>query len=348
MILAFVLLLLKYEQSKRTYSNFSIVFLAAMILVFFAGIRSKSIGVDTGNYIRYFLRFDLNQPLISSEGRGDYGFDLLQRLAKHISEEYWSLLFVIAAFAVYFTFKTLRSLSLNLSLSVFLYITLGTYLFFFNGARQGIAAAIYGVALIQILNRKFYKYILWVFVASLFHKTVLMMLPFYFVLRMKFSMKKMVLFSVISVLALLYISSILSLFDDFTEDRYGVYENRGAQGGYLLTFFYVFSASVLIYFRKFINEASRTLYDKYLYLTVFGALVYLVVTLTGKDVNFLRLSLYFSFGNMLIWPIVFEQVKFFKIPGIRLLFFLVHLVFYFIFLSKMRGYVPYTFNPSII
>ncbi len=334
-------------QNNRTYSNFSIV-LAAMILVFFAGIRSQNIGVDTGNYVRFFQLFDLNQPLISSEGRGDYGFDFLQRFAKHISEEYWSLLFVIAAFAVYFTIKTLRSLSLNLSLSVFLYITLGTYLFFFNGARQGIAAAIYGVALVQIINRKFYTYILWVFIASLFHKTVLMMLPFYFILSMRFSMKRMFLFSVISFLALLYISSILSVFDDYTEERYGVYEDRGAQGGYLLTFFYVFSASILVYFRKFIKEGRRTLYDKYLYLTVFGALVYIVVTLTGKDVNFLRLALYFSFGNMLIWPMVFVHVKFFKITGIRILFFLVHLVFYFIFLSKMRGYVPYTLNPSII
>ncbi len=348
-VLVFVMLLLFMASNNRfNRPNKFPYYLSGFVLVLLATVRSNKVGTDSGNYTRMFIKSGYNtESIFTRDTSIEIGYLFLEKLALIISKDYWSLFFVIATLSVLATYYAIYKLSGNIKLSVFIYISLATFLFFFNGARQAIAASVIGVAIYYLMKEKIMGYVICVIIASLFHKTALIMLPFYFLLRFKFSIRNMILFSAGSFLALYYFSTIISLFDSGAIERYSVYENRNATGGYALTFFFFVVSFILIFLRRKILKSKLKEYDVYLNMCVFSSLIYLVVTFTGSDVNFLRLSLFFSMGYILIWPIVFKSVPIFKTSIFRAVFVIIHLLFYYVYLIKMSGLNPYIFNDIL-
>jgi transmembrane protein EpsG len=345
-IILFLVLLLLSFVSKRNLNL--LIFLSASILILFASFRSFNVGTDTQNYITNFENLKYIAKSINDVQTSlEYGYLALERLAYYFSQEYWILLFFIALVSVGFSLYVIKKMSTNIRLSVFLYISLGFYLFLFNGARQSIAAAIFGVSYYYLVKRKLIFFVLWVIIASLFHKTVLIMLPFYFILNNNFTIKKMFYFSILSFIALTFLSKFILIFDDSTTNRYSAYEGRDAQGGLLLTVFFVILSIILINFKKNIKLENINNYNIFLNTCVFSSIIYLVVSVSGSDVNFTRMSLYFSFGYLLIWPLIFRDVKMFNQIATKFIFISIHLVFYGIYLSKMSNLVPFEWNPNL-
>ena len=322
------------------------LFVGSLILVLFAGFRSSSVGTDTNNYVGIFKSINRSN-LTGMDTSLEYLFIILNKVAYFFSEDYISLLICIAIITVYFNIKVIARLSINLWLSVFIYITLGCYVFFFNGARQAIAVAIIGMAILQIYNRNLKKYIFWVFIATLFHKTALVMLPLYFLNFNKFSIKKSVAIGFMFTAIIVSMSLLLSLASSDISDRYSAYEGRGASGAYILTFFYIVNTIFLVYLKKRISTLHIKKYIFFLNLCVIHTIIYVVVQLLGVDINILRLASYFQLGFVLIYPIVFKDVGMFKELTPRLFFLGVHILFYYIYLERMSSLVPYTFNPIL-
>ena len=322
------------------------LFLGSLILVVFAGFRASSVGTDTNNYVGIFKSVNRSN-LTGMDSSLEYLFVILNKTAYFFYEDYISLLISIAIITIYFNIRVISKLSVNLGLSVFIYITLGGYVFFFNGARQAIAVAVFSMAILQIYNKNLKRYIFWVFIATLFHKTAMVMLPLYFLNLNKFSLKKSVAIGFIFTVSILFMSTLLSLASDNVIARYSVYEDRGASGAYILTFFYIINTIFLIYLKKKISILHLKEYDFFLNLCVVHTIIYIAVQVTGGDINLIRLASYFQLGFILIYPIVFKEIKMLKELGPRLLFFGVHIFFYFIYLGKMSSLVPYTFNPIL-
>lgn len=355
MIIYFIVLLLVMsllsmrKSSGNTRQSFTITeFIAAVILVLFAGLRASSVGTDTNNYVGIFENLRYGNSFDSNGSTIETGYNVIQNIAFLISSEYYALLLLIATIGVFFSFKSFQLLSLDFKVSVFLFVTLASYLFIFNGARQGLAACIYGIAYYYLVNKKLWFYIVWVYVAFMFHKTSLIMLPFYYILHWNLSIKKMLLFVLISVIALLYLSSFLNFFEDNVQSRYAVYETRGAQGGVSLGIFFVALSFYLVSLKKKISIKNQFRYNIYLNTCVFSSLIYFIVIATGRDVNFIRLSLYFMIGYFLIWPIIFKDIKLFQNSFGKVLFYSVHLLFFAIYLSKMSNLTPYLFNANLL
>lgn len=346
-ILFVVLILVFASNNVGAYPTFETVifYSSAIILVLFAGFRANVVGTDTNNYISMFIaKSNQEQSIFEIEGNIEIGYLFLQQVAYFVSTKYWSILTLIALISVIPTYYVVRELTQNVIISIFIYVTLGIYLLFFNAGRQGISVAISTVGLLYILDRSLVKYLICIFIASLFHKTALIMIPFYFIIILPFSTKRVLLFLVIGFLAFYFLSTILSSISPDVESRYGVYEDRGATGGFLLAAFFIIVALLFIGFRNEISKENIYLYDVYLNLAIFTGIIYLVVILTGSDVNFIRITNYFAIGYALIWPIIFEDVRFFKSNGVKFGFILVHLLFFAVYLSKMSNLVPYEIN----
>ena len=342
-LLAFTMLLL-FIPSDKSRTNNSRIYLVSIILILFAGLRNQTVGTDSGNYVYFFEREVGNY---FSSLNLETGFLTLETLAATISTSYWSLFTLIAIVSVMSYVYSIKKLSQNISLSFFIYITLAAYIFFFNGARQGLAASIFTIALVFLIKRKFLWFLIWVCVASLFHRTVLIMLPFYYILQFKYSTFRMVLFAVLSFVGLTFLSFFLSFLDEGQGDKYSAYVDRGASGGSLLGLFFFFIAIVLIYFRKIIPIQAQKTYDIYLNLCVFNALIYVVVIAIGVDVNFLRFSQYFLVGYVMIWPIIFKYAPIAKYSLFKVAFYMLHLGFYAIYLLKMSDMIPFVFNTEL-
>jgi len=345
----FVMSLIFIANRNKNNVVFKItVSLAFLLMVMVAGLRSSFVGTDTNQYVGNFSseRVVKYNP-IENPSRTEIGYLLIEKVARTLSDNYWVLLTLIAVIVVFFNLKAIIKLSANYTTSIFVFLTLGVYLFFFNGARQGIAASIYAVSIIYLIKGNLKKYVLWVLFAALFHKTVLITLPAYFLIRTKYSLKKI---TGSLVLSLVLISSwvfLIKLFPGFLSDHYLAYIDRGATGGYLLTFFYFTMALFFIVIRKRISAKDKNLYDVYLNLTLFHTLIYVVIFISGEDISMLRLAHYFSFGFVLIWPIIFRNVNLFKSIFPRFVFVAVHLLFFYIYLSKMSSLVPYHLNPYL-
>jgi hypothetical protein len=322
--------------------------LAFLLMVMVAGLRSQFVGTDTGQYVRSFQsdRVVKYNP-IENPSRTEIGYLFIEKTARTLSDNYWVLLTLIAAIVVFFNLKVIIKLSANYTTSIFVFLTLGVYLFFFNGARQGIAASIFGISIIYLLKGDFIKYVLWVLFAALFHKTVLIALPAYFLIRSKYSLKKIILSLVLSLVLISSWVYLIKLFPGFLSDHYLAYIDRGATGGYLLTFFYFVMSLFFIVIRKHISTKDKSLYDVYLNLTLFHTLIYVVIFISGEDISMLRLAHYFSFGFVLIWPIIFRNLKLFNNLFPRFLFVAIHLLFFYIYISKMSSLAPYYFNPYL-
>jgi transmembrane protein EpsG len=334
----------KYKKDGFTY-NLNL-FVGSLILVLFAGFRASSVGTDTNNYVGIFKSVNRSN-LTAMDTSLEYLFIILNKIAYFFFENHISLLISIAIITIYFNIRVITKLSVNLWLSVFLYITLGGYVFFFNGARQGIAVAIFGMAILQIYDKNFKRYIFWVFIAVLFHRTAIVMLPLYFLNFNKFSLKKSVAIGFLFTALIMSMSMLLNLASDDVIARYSAYKTRGASGAYILTLFYVINTIFLIYFKNRISILYLKEYNFFLNLCVVHTLVYLAVQFTGVDINLIRLASYFQLGFILIYPIIFKEVKMFKELLPRLLFLGVHIFFYYVYLLRMSSLVPYTFNPIL-
>lgn len=350
MIIYFILLalimLLLYTPVKNIGAKSSDlgIYISVILLALFAGLRNRSVGTDTNNYVYYFQN---RVGGIFATSSIEKGFLFLESFARIVSTTYWSFLTIIALVCIISYTYLIKKVSSNISVSFFLYLTLGSYLFFFNGARQGIAASVFAVALVFLMKRNLKWYLFWVLMASLFHRTVLIMLPFYFILQFKYSTFRMVLFAILSFIALSFLSFFVSFFDEDVASRYGDYIDRGASGGFLLALFFFIISITLIYFRSRIPIEIQKRYDIYLNLCVFNSLIYLVVIVMGVDVNFLRFSTYFLSGYILIWPILFKYTSLGKDKVFKYVFFITHLGFYTVYLAKMSGMVPYMLNLEL-
>lgn len=342
-LLALIMLLLS-NGSNKMRPNTGRINAVIIMMILFAGFRNQSVGTDTPNYVFFFIREAGNY---FKSVNLELGFLTLETLASTISMQYWSLLLLIAIVSVIPYGYSIRKLSINYPLSFFIYITLAAYIFFFNGARQGMAAAIFTIALVFLMQRRLYWFVFWVLVASTFHRTIFIMLPFYFILRFEYSTLRMILFAVGSTIALTFLTFFLSFLDEGQQDKYADYVDRGATGGYLLGLFFFVISIALIYFRTTVPKEVHRTYDVYLNLCVFNSLIYLVVIAAGADVNFLRFSQYFLIGYVMIWPIIFKYTPAAKDAVFRYVFYLLHLGFYAVYLSKMSNMIPYVLNLEL-
>ena len=92
----------------------------------------------------------------------------------------WSLFLTMAAMTYFFMYAFIyKNNSVN-RFAVTLLLTLCTYSFICNGVRQGLAIAIFLFATRFIIERNIYFYILFILFASMFHNSILICLPLYF------------------------------------------------------------------------------------------------------------------------------------------------------------------------
>ncbi len=321
-------------------------FAAFAIMVLVAGFRDEYVGTDTRAYTTAFEQY----LSFADQWEGSVmepGYSVLKHLAGYISTDYWALLVTIAAVVVFCHMWSIYKYSGNPTIALFIFITMGYYTFFFNGARQGIACAIFTIAFGALIEGNFKKYALGVMVAFLFHKSVIIALPLYFLFRQKFT--KYIFFALaIAALSVFFFQFIYNL-GTFISERYAKYQEIESTGGYLLTLFYTLLSIFFVFFRINIPPANRKVYDCFLNMLIFGTMIYVMVILSGAYIELTRIAFYFQIASIFLWPLVFKNIRASSmryILGIGLVS--AQLVFFYIFLSKIGNLTPYEFNETVV
>lgn len=328
---------------RNGFSVFTV--LTYIILVLFAGLRNGSVGTDTNSYIASFQRIG-RVDFAAFDIASDFGYAVLERIALTFSGEYYSLLIATAMVFVFCSLKAIQDLSINPVISLFVFITLGYYTFSFNGARQGIAMAIYMLSFRYLLSSKFIYYCFWVLIAGFFHKTIIVAIPLYFLFNSRFSFFTFFLMVVSSIL-IFYYFQVLVGFGASINPRYLVYLNRSESKGEMLTLFYAIMTLYFVFFRQFIPLKERKFYDRFLNMSITGTIIYLIVIFTNSYIELTRFAAYFQISSIFLWPFVLKNTEESIKPGLMIGLVVVCIAFFIVFIGRMAGLTPYVFNQTI-
>ncbi|MCP4265130.1 MAG: EpsG family protein [Candidatus Brocadiaceae bacterium] len=334
------------ENKYRTHWFFIFAIFISMVLV--AGLRGLYVGSDTIAYFNTFVKYRTFSDVWLTSSSMEPGYLILNVIVHSVSDQYPVMLVASAIIVVFCYMKAIYKFPFNHAIAFFVFISLGFYTFFFNGVRQGIACAIYSLSLHALIDGKFRRYAIYVIIACLFHKSVIIALPLYFLFRQKTSLKFVIYMVAIAALATIFFDSVMNL-GVLISEKYHTYQEIKASGGKLLTLFYLLISIFFLVSRSHISDADLETYDCLLNMLLLGSTIYIVVVFSTGHIEITRVAIFFLIASFFLWPIFFRNIRETKKRQlIGLIFFVGHLVYFYIYLSKIGHLTPYQFNEELI
>lgn len=275
--------------------NKTLIVITASVLAVVSGLRSN-IG-DTFNYVRMYEEKAFTWNSILEEK--DIGFGVLQMFLKsYVSEDPQIMIFVTAVITNVLIVMVLYNYSRMIEVSLYVYITGGLFLVSMNGIRQVLAAAIVFSATKYLFNADWKKYFAIVILASFFHQSALIMLPVYFLVRVKAWSKAtiaIILFSIIAVIGFEQFNSLL--FSAIEGTQYGDYRDFDEGGA---SFTRVLVTAVPLFIAYLGREKLKEIMPKNDYIINMTLLGLVFMVIATQSWIFARVSIYFSFYQLIL------------------------------------------------
>lgn len=267
-------------------------------------------GNFTTDYIHYTNLFHLysSVPLTDIFNSGftqENGYLLLSRLIGGLTSNE-VVLFATISFITLFLYFKFFSKSKNYSwLCIFMFVNTGIYYSSFNISRQILAISISLIGMKYIVKQNFYKYLLIIFLASLFHTTSLIMLPMYFILRLNIN-RRNIIFQILVSLGIFFGFNVILpyvqnfFYDNYSEDAYGM-------TGFPLT---SLTLPVFLTMLILINVNKIPSGDNKNNILLNSVIYYFLFSLLGLHLQLLTRLSYFFLGNVImIFPIILNNKK---------------------------------------
>ena len=203
------------EYTYRTHPLYAYIAFAPVII--WAGWRDDF--VDTWNYRRLYQEvFPTSLNDFASymgtvtKDKAFYAFSALIRICLGNKEVVYFL--IIAMIQGIILIAVYRKYSTNYLLSIFLFVISADYLsWMFNGIRQFMAVTIIFAGTALLVKKKYVPLIVLVLIASLFHQSALLFIPFVFIVQGKAWNKKTILFVIGVILVVAFVGRFTNLLD---------------------------------------------------------------------------------------------------------------------------------------
>jgi hypothetical protein len=309
LIVFIVPILAFFYKKKKVYGRpaegleNSIMFLSFFLvsLMILVGISDMLGGYD--RYIYGSLFDDVadslrNGYVLSSQVFQQYpkevGYDFLNVLIAFVTANRYIFILIVTVIIYTLIFVSFKRYMSNYPYAMILFLSL-MFFFTFTYLRQILAVSIAWLSIRYIIDRKFWKYLIVVVIAFLFHNSAIILFPFYFLPIRKYRVRNVM---IIMALCLLLGSSGVTngLYQTFgvlssSEDRQAV---NADEGGFRIA--YMIEAAFFLYF-LLSNYKRIPSYDKTrlvlcnMALTFCGILLFFI-----KSENGGRLSWYYMIG----------------------------------------------------
>ncbi|MBL4940748.1 MAG: EpsG family protein [Colwellia sp.] len=315
-----------------------------------AAFKSIKVGTDTGSYVYFFNKINtLESALAIIDEQGEPGFWLLNYLGHQFTHNYFILFLFSSIIITSCYFYTLKRFNLK-TLSLITLLFIGPYYFQLNGTRQAIAIAIFSVAVIFIIKRQAYHYITSIFIGFLFHKSIIICLPLYFIFEGEIKAKKIAVILFFFIILLIFFQSFVDLASG-VDERYSSYgDQKDTRGGIVVSSFNILLLGWFILCRK-INHHNIAIkqFDILLTLYLLGALISILSIVLGVDPSgFLRMSIYFIQMNIFLLPMTILSFR--NLTTRYIIVFtaiLLMILYFYMTTSAFSNLVPYQFNSTL-
>lgn len=295
------------------------------------------VGVDYHSYTYIFETVN--------QGKGTHteiGYRILNLLIGAFTDEpqwvYVITAMITLGLIVYGCYKY----SPNPAMSLFLFVTTGYVFSSFNILRQYIAIAIIFVSLKFIKENRFFPFLLLVLLAATFHKTAVIMIPLYFLLRLRLKQSYMLMITAVGI-CFIPLRGVLTnlLVNTFYPHYAGTDLIKSLSAFEFLYYVLLFSLVLFLCFRyksSFFNDA----YNLIIFNAAFYSfLVYLCLSFV-PEIN--RIAIYIEFFVILLIPRLIAEEKNKKVRFIYYAVFIsLYLVFFVVSIGVMGRYnvLPY-------
>lgn len=308
----FFLLVMRYAFNRWGEKNLKkadTVYLtvASVLLALLTGMRGKYVGPDTTNYMsifRDFRRIPFFVAISEKTGRFEGGYKFLMRFVGIFTESTVVFFCICAGIFAVCLWGYINKNSKNKFMSIMFYFTVQGFTFQLSAIRQALAMGFVLISFEYMKQRKFWKFLFFVIIASLFHKSALAIIPMYFVAYFKMDFKNFFLYVIggVSVIAfrvvlVTVLSNVLG-YDGYLDDG-------GFQGGAIyVVFMYIITIVVAyIYKNSFIKEDKNNLL--FFNMTFMSLIIYLL----RYFINVVeRVSFYYQFAFIILLPNVIESI----------------------------------------
>lgn len=168
------------DERKMSWSYW----LAMLLFTLVFGMR-YGVGIDYNAYLDIYEDWDYLSTTEYGE-RVEPGFQLVIYLCRALSLDVVGYFSILAFLQIFFLFLAFRDAKEPFSFMCLTLIFTGLAMVsFMNGIRQNIAFCIFIFAIRYIESKSFFKYLLLIALATLFHKSAVILLPLYFVWMIK-------------------------------------------------------------------------------------------------------------------------------------------------------------------
>ena len=198
-----------------------IIYLSITFLfLFMYSVCRENIGYDYTMYVKGFsvMGNDGFSTLIYLDW--EWGFTVLTKLVALFTQDVRIYMAVISVACLAGPFYLIYRYSQKVWLSVLLYVNLYFFYCTMNFLRQSIAISIVLFAYTFLVNRKFWKFALLILLATTFHATVLIMLPAYFMVNFKPSLRIPLLYAYLILWVFIASNATLDLITDYVHGEY--------------------------------------------------------------------------------------------------------------------------------
>ena len=165
------------NKKKGFFSMLSKSYYAIPIFVFclFSALRYK-VGTDSVSYKNYFYEILQHGRLL--DDAAEQGFVVLSKLTSYFTGSHYLFFFILAFLQIAFIYYAVRKKNYALKYIGVSIMLSGFYLSLMNGVRQNIVACAF-VAMIPLITekKKWWLFVLAVFICSLMHKSAYFLIP---------------------------------------------------------------------------------------------------------------------------------------------------------------------------
>lgn len=273
-------------------------------------------GVDFPYYLLYYLtEFQVREPF----------YKLLQNALANYNLYFGILIFVIYTITLFNNYRFILKLDKSNILIIYLFLFMEIYFMQMSQIRQFIAISFFINAYFYAFDKKYYKLILNILFACLFHISAILVIPFLFI-KLNFK-KKYIVYLVILCFILPFIDIRLI----FNTGIFGLYSHYlGGQFDQPLSIFhmlryYAILGLILIILMRLKFKMSSSV-DK---LIINGLLVYLFLYgLSFKFAPVLRVSNYFKIFEVVFLCYYYKEIYKFNYKLVRSVIISVYICFY--------------------
>ncbi len=320
------------DNKTERRSRFLWPFLTLALIAFFSGARTNI--ADSAAYQLNFSHAPnefsgLKEYILGQESdRLFYGTMALVRcIFPDATYTLWFMIVAIVSMICFFS--AVYKHAENASFVVFLFVVSGNIVWMFNGIRQFLAVCILLSATNLLIEKKWFKYFLVVFIAYNIHDSSLLMIPFYFVIQAKPWSKRVWIFVTATLIAVLFSESFMNTLGFMLEDTSlsdSVTFAQQDEGGSNIMRVFVAAVPTVFAFmhRKEIEENASPFINICVNMSLITTLSYLMATFTSGIIMG-RIPIYFEIYSFILldWLLinVFKNEQKFLLYALCVLFY---------------------------